>query len=125
MSAVKLEKKEPLRLLQGGKSGDGNWLSGMHKGCRFLARKKDSFGPELQDYLVASVEFKAVLLGANLQNPQGGFIWVDPYKFCDLNVLFEVLRISDEDQRDYDRQPDMGDNADAKELDKALPEEKH
>lgn len=87
---VKLRRKEP---------PDGNWLSKLESGCRFLGQRKQTADPELMDFLVASHPDKmpAVLLGYELNTPQGGFKWVDPVLFSQKYGCYMILETELED----------------------------
>jgi len=94
----------------GAEPPDDNWLSRLEKGTRFLAKRKGQTpSPELGDFVVASdpTQMKAVFLGYDMNNPTGGFRFVDPVVFSKQYELYDIIQtqVMKEEQENGDGNP--------------------
>lgn len=80
-------KKPNLVLLTGGTDGDGDYLTPLPIGTKFLAKKESSMlGYDLQMWTVVNKSRRSRLLTIG-----GQPLWVQPFDFCQKNKLIEVL----------------------------------
>lgn len=88
---LKFATKEP--------PGEGNWLSKLDKGTRFLAAKKNDFEEVLYDFFVGSdpKQMPAVFLGFELNHRDGGFRFVDPVKFSRKYTMYMTIEATTDD----------------------------
>lgn len=86
------------RTLRGGRgggtppTGTGNcWLADMEVGTRFLSKKKNYWGSEVDDWVITTDPTDvAVYLARSVKGRDGYFEWHDPILFCQDNTLIQI-----------------------------------
>lgn len=77
----------------------GNWLSTLSLETRFLAYRKGTTNPFLEDFLVGTnpKEIPAVLLGFEVAPSTYGFKWCDPVKFSREYSFYMTIKAHKDD----------------------------
>lgn len=96
------------RLLTGGKGPpNDNWLYHMVPGTRFLAKRKNYAGSEVDDYVVYTnpQDMPVVLLAKNTYARDSDLSWHDPAIFSQQHKLYMILEVLEPKNGNSDKIP--------------------